>query len=119
LYAIYLTFTQTASCGFGWEGGSEMVEFVKPIIFDNTVFIQYVNFKKIFCEIRITDNPFSLYNERFFRLENILSGKTIQRKIGKTTFFVTKSFSNTASETVENMLVRYVAGQISNTAKYI
>jgi hypothetical protein len=34
------------------------------------------------------------------------------QRIGKTTFVVTTSFSGTASETVENMLVRYVSDQI-------
>ena len=89
-----------------------MVEYIKPIIFDDVAVICFVDFNRIFCKIEIDNIRSNFFNERVFRLENILAGKTMQRKIGKTTFFVTKSFSNTASETVENMLIRYVSNQI-------
>jgi hypothetical protein len=112
LVRILINIYPNRSGGFGRGRGIDMVEYIKPIIFDDVAVICFVDFNRIFCKIEIDNIRSNFFNERVFRLENILAGKTMQRKIGKTTFFVTKSFSNTASETVENMLIRYVSNQI-------
>jgi hypothetical protein len=67
-------------------------------------------------EIEIIEVAFAGYTGSFNNFRD-MNGSTTAHQIGKTTFLVTTSFNGSASETLGNMLVRYVANQISNDIK--
>jgi hypothetical protein len=48
---------------------------------------------------------------------DIVKCKNSEMTIGKTTFFITTTFSEKATETIENKLVRYISNSIASDVK--
>jgi len=84
---------------------------------ENAVFVSFCDIKEPIAKIKPADILLYRGNGRRCQLNVRSNGMATLRKIGNTVFVVTASFSDTASETVEDMLVRYVSGQIAKEVK--